>query len=107
VAIGDDAPVVFLQHGLFSSADWFMAQREKSIAYQLAHKGYNVWVGNNRGTKFSMRHTKLDSSRDTKEFYDYSFFELGKYDLPANIDYVLKATGKDKVSYIGHSQGTS
>jgi len=32
---------------------------------------------------------------------------MGTRDLPAMIDYVLNATGKEKVSYIGHSQGTT
>ncbi len=27
--------------------------------------------------------------------------------MPANIDYVRQKTGVDKVSYIGHSQGTT
>ena len=41
------------------------------------------------------------------EFYDYSFYELGKYDAPTQIDFVLKETGKEKLSYVGHSMGTS
>ena len=41
------------------------------------------------------------------KFFDYSFYELGKYDAPAQIDYVLKVTKHAKLSYIGHSQGTS
>ena len=32
---------------------------------------------------------------------------MGKYDDPANIDYVRKFTKVDKLTYIGHSQGTS
>lgn len=31
--------------------------------------------------------------------------ELGRYDLPASIDYVLKTTGHQKVSYVGYSLG--
>jgi pimeloyl-ACP methyl ester carboxylesterase len=30
-----------------------------------------------------------------------------KHDLPASIDFVRKTTGQDKVSYFGHSQGTT
>jgi len=40
-------------------------------------------------------------------FFDYSFYEMGKYDLPAQIDYVLSTTGVKTLSYIAHSQGTS
>lgn len=32
---------------------------------------------------------------------------MGKYDLPAAIDYVRHVTDQDKIAYIGHSQGTS
>ena len=32
---------------------------------------------------------------------------MGVYDLPATIDYILNATKKEKLSYIGHSQGTT
>lgn len=33
--------------------------------------------------------------------------ELGMYDLPASIDYVLKETGHKKVSYVGYSLGSA
>lgn len=36
-----------------------------------------------------------------------SWHEIGAYDLPAMIDYVLKVTGEQQVFYIGHSQGTT
>jgi len=36
-----------------------------------------------------------------------SFDEHIKYDLPAMLNYALKVSGKDNLSYIGHSQGTT
>ena len=32
---------------------------------------------------------------------------MGAKDLPPTIDYITNLTGFDKVSYIGHSQGTT
>ncbi len=34
-----------------------------------------------------------------------SWDEIGNYDLPAIINYILKETGQPKMSYIGHSLG--
>ena len=45
-------------------------------------------------------------SADDDEYFDFSFYELGAYDLTAMIDYVRDFTGQDKIAYIGHSQGT-
>jgi len=36
-----------------------------------------------------------------------SWHEIGVYDLPAMIDYIVKTTGRKKMFYIGHSQGTT
>ena len=32
---------------------------------------------------------------------------MGKYDVAANIEFILKKTGAEKLTYIGHSQGAS
>ena len=53
--------------------------------------GYDVWLGNNRGNIYCRKHVKFTTA--DKEFFDYSFYEMGKYDLPAMIDKVLKETG--------------
>lgn len=33
--------------------------------------------------------------------------EMGLYDVPASIDFIIEATGFQKVAYVGHSQGTT
>jgi hypothetical protein len=40
------------------------------------------------------------------EFWNYSFHEMGYYDTPACIDYILKENQKvSQIIYVGHSQG--
>ena len=47
-------PAVFLQHGITDSADcWIMHYADKAPAFQLVNDGYDVWLGNQRGTKYS------------------------------------------------------
>lgn len=71
--------------------------KNKSAPIQVANAGYDVWMGNNRGNKYSRGHVKLNPDNGTdaekREYFDYSFYELGKYDAPAQIDFVLKKTG--------------
>ena len=97
------APVVFLQHGLFSSANTWINNGPNSVPYVLANAGYDVWFGNNRGTTYSRSNTKIDPNTSAKAFFDYSFYELGEYDAPAQIDEVLSLTSATTLSYIGHS----
>lgn len=48
-------------------------------AYLLADAGYDVWLGNPRGTKPSRRHVRLKPTGWwQKEFWSFSFHELGK-----------------------------
>lgn len=79
---------------------------ELAPAFQLVRAGYDVWLGNQRGIKYSLDHKILDSTKD-REYWEFSFTEMGKYDLPAQINFVRDHTGVDKLSYVGHSQGTS
>lgn len=40
-------------------------------------------------------------------FIYFSWHEIGYYDLPAMIDYVLEKTHQTSLHYIGYSQGTT
>jgi lysosomal acid lipase/cholesteryl ester hydrolase len=68
----------------------------------LAEMGYDVWLGNTRGNKYSSKHKKF--KRDEDQFWNFSIDELARYDLPDSVDYILKLTGATSLSYIGFSQ---
>ncbi|KAI4469876.1 lysosomal acid lipase-related [Holotrichia oblita] len=95
--------VILLVHGLQESAEHWMINGNKSLAFLLANLGYDVWMANARGTYHSRGHTRYDTSNP--EYWDFSWHEIGLYDHPATIDYILSKTGVSKLSYIGHSQG--
>lgn len=79
-------------------------------AYLLADQGYDVWMGNARGNTYSRRHVKFNPDGwrwQRKEFWSFSWHEIGVFDLPAMIDYVLVQSEKPNLHYIGHSQGTT
>ncbi|XP_066601271.1 lipase 3-like [Prorops nasuta] len=97
---------ILLQHGLAgSSADWVLMGPGRSLAYLLADQGYDVWLGNNRGNIYSANHSHLATT--DRAFWNFSFHELGVYDLPAMIEYILEETGREKIIYTGHSQGAT
>lgn len=98
-------PAFLMQHGVFSSSESYLLNGDRSLAYQFAHHGYDVWLGNSRQSMYSKSHAFLDPY--SWEFMDNSFWEFGKYDNPAMIDYVINHTGNAKISYLGHSEGTS
>ena len=81
----------------------------RSSAFNLATAGYDVWMGNNRGCLYSLSHKMLDldDSIDMPLYWNFTFEEMGLYDLPAFVDYVLALIGQEKLSYIGHSEGTT
>lgn len=82
-----------------------MNEPEVAPALFLARQGFDVWLGNNRGNRFSDRHTTLDPN--SKEYWQFDWEEMGTMDQPAVIDFILKKTGFDKINYMGHSQGTT
>jgi len=98
---------VLLQHGFISSSEtWVFHYENKTYSYYLANHGYDVWLGSNRGSSPSRSHVKYNPDKDV-EFWNFSYHEMGVYDLPAMIDYIKNVTGKSKITYFGHSQGSA
>ena len=88
-------------HGILSSSDSFITNDEnKALAFVLANRGYDVWLGNNRGNKHALNHI-IYSSLDN-EFWDFSFDEMAIHDLPAAFLYIFLKT-EMQIIYIGHS----
>ncbi|XP_016972366.1 lipase 3 [Drosophila rhopaloa] len=105
---GDDGkrPVVFLMHGLLcSSSDWVLAGPHSGLAFLLSEAGYDVWMGNARGNTYSKKHAT--KSPLLQPFWNFEWHDIGIYDLPAMMDFVLYRTGADQLTYVGHSQGTT
>ncbi|KAK9874542.1 hypothetical protein WA026_005383 [Henosepilachna vigintioctopunctata] len=97
---------VLLVHGLLAScADW--VNLENGLGYFLVDNGYDVWLANCRGTTFSRGHVSLDFQKNAAEYWDFSWHEIGYYDVAAFIDHVLSITQFSKLLYIGHSQGAT
>ncbi|CAG9824283.1 unnamed protein product [Phaedon cochleariae] len=97
---------VFLLHGLFGSAENYALMGNESLAFILTNAGYDVWLGNVRGTWHSRKHRVLDPDKD-EAFWKFTWHEFGVYDVPAMIDYILKVTGKQQLNYVAHSQGAT
>ncbi|XP_053666764.1 lipase 1-like [Anopheles marshallii] len=99
---------VLIIHGLLgSSAEWVLIGPDDALAYQLANVGYDVWLGNTRGNRYSRQHESM--SPDDVEFWNFSWHEKGMHDLPAMIDFILNQTQhpSQQIYYIGYSEGTT
>lgn len=98
-------PVVLYQHGLLDSSAGAVCNGQDSMVYKLADEGFDVWMNNSRGNRFSKMHKYLDCNFHRK-YWDFSFQEMAEYDLPAIFEFIFEQTGCSSLTYIGHSQGT-
>jgi len=82
------AQSVLIMPGLGMSADsWFPSpEHGEPMPIQLYESGYDVWMGNNRGTVHSQEHVMLDMEKDAEKYWNWSFAELGTKDVPAMLE---------------------
>ncbi|EDR11914.1 uncharacterized protein LACBIDRAFT_231930 [Laccaria bicolor S238N-H82] len=100
-------PVVYLHHGLLMNSEiWVcLTDPKRSLAFALVERGYDVWLGNNRGNKYSKK--SIHHSPRSSKFWDFSIDDFAWHDIPDSITYILQVTKAEKLSYIGFSQGTA
>lgn len=99
--------VVYLHHGLLMCSDVWCCniERHKNLPFVLHDLGYDVWMGNNRGNKYSTAH--LNKPPKSNKFWDFSIDEFAFFDIPNSIEFILDITKVDKVICIGFSQGSA
>lgn len=108
-----------LQHGLLcDSSNWVTNLRDQSLAFLLADRGCDVWLGNSRlfswnftikvfiirGNKYSNSHEKW-TPKDS-EFWNWTFDNMASADIPATLRYIYEKTGQ-KINYVGHRKGSN
>lgn len=110
-------PPVLLNHGaMMTSEAWLTAptrnipdgrggQIPSTLPHVLLHSGYDVFLANRRGNKYSCKHTQI--STQDPAFWSYSLDEPACRDLPAVIDFICELTNFKRVSLIGFSQGAA
>lgn len=109
---------VIVQHGLMGSSTNFFISKPTVKPYLPAKKcasdfgfclvqtgRYDIWLPNSRGNGFSMGHVRLKPNQ--KQFWNFTFDQMARYDSPAVIQFIQKTTKHKKIGYIGHSQGAT
>ena len=87
--------------------------RDFPIPIQLWNAGYDVWLANNRGVSHSQGHAHLDAEQHPDLYWDFSFAEIGLYDIPAMVKTVKRTLKEDhffdeyffnidKIAYLGY-----
>ncbi|KAB8976001.1 hypothetical protein FH972_026879 [Carpinus fangiana] len=99
--------VVYLHHGLMMNSEvWVcLTEAQRCLPFTLVEKGYDVWLGNNRGNKYSKK--SVHHSPASTAFWNFSMDQFAFHDIPDSIEYILSATSRESLSYIGFSQGTA
>ena len=102
----EDRPVVLMHHGATAASEDFISHGpDLSPAFYLVQNGYDVWLCNSRGNRYSRNHTTLDPDTDP-EYWRFTLSEMA-YDLQTVIDYILNSTSVQSLAYVTFSQSTT
>ena len=95
----EHVPLLF-QHDQGMDAETWLSSFKFKEPYmlQIANRGFDVWMGNNRGTKYTIR----SGDKATEDYWQFTFADMGRSDIPAFIDQIKASTGVSKVTYIGY-----
>ncbi|KAG4910233.1 hypothetical protein JHK87_056349 [Glycine soja] len=94
---GERGPPVLLLHGLFMAGDaWFLNTPDQSLGFILADHGFDVWVGNVRGTRWSHGHISLLEKKKG------TIISFAAFTQPEIVEKVEAAALLSPISYLDH-----
>ncbi|KAI1827743.1 Alpha/Beta hydrolase protein [Xylaria intraflava] len=99
--------IVYLHHGLLMNSEvWVcLTDEQRCLPFVLVERGFDVWLGNNRGNKYSKK--SINWPPNSTRFWNFSIDEFAFHDIPDSIQYILDTTQQPSLSYIGFSQGSA
>ncbi|KAI5703468.1 hypothetical protein M8J76_003013 [Diaphorina citri] len=97
----EGSPPVLVMHGFLACSETFLVRGKPDLAIMLSEAGYDVWLSNFRGNYNGKGH--INMTAEDENFWKFSFHEMGLYDLPAFVDFILHRTGFMKMTLLGHS----
>lgn len=97
--------VIVLYHSMTVDSFVWIGQNNESLAIKLFDLGYEVWLPNTRGTLYSTGHANL--TIDDPEYWNFTFHEVGLYDIDAITKFVQKKTNRSDLIAIGESFATT
>ena len=96
---------VLVVHALMQCSDTFLLGGSTSLVAALVNAGYDVWLGNCRGNKYSQRHERY--AVNDKRYWNFSIDELAMVDLPAMVNAIRERTSPSTSSITAHQCGHS
>ncbi|KAF6206063.1 hypothetical protein GE061_017288 [Apolygus lucorum] len=96
---------LLLVNGYFMQSEAWLVQHEldSNLGFVFADKGYDVWLGDQRGTERSKGH--INKTIDESKLWDFTYHETGVYDFPAFIDFILNKTNHEDLIFSCMSLG--
>ena len=80
-------PVVIYQHGFVDSCAGIICAGEDSLGLRLVNAGFDLWLANSRGNRYSKNHMNSDDELFARGFPDehaaywaFSFDQMAEYD---------------------------
>ncbi|KAG0614399.1 hypothetical protein M758_6G173600 [Ceratodon purpureus] len=107
---GKGSPVFLMHQEFFNGDTWFAfvdsENRTSSnlLPIMLLNDGFDVWIGHQRATYWSHGHVHLKPT--DREYWDWTWDEHVKYDLPAQLLFISTETNQP-VHFIGASQAAT
>ena len=70
--------MVLFQHGLVECPIGIIANGEESLGLKLVNLGYDLWMNNTRGNRYSRMHAYKDEDGD--DYWNYTWQHMAEYD---------------------------
>ena len=94
---------IIMVPGLMCSSDHFVTGKKSSPAFFLSNQGYDLWLLNFRGNKYSKGH--INKSISKEKYWNFTFEQKGIYDIVCAVNFVKLKMKVPKVHLISYSMG--